>query len=124
MSNVSIKTENDIEPFLESLNMDREALRSDELRRGKELKDSYADAFVKSYIEYEYTGSVKHRILLSDDIPFKQRHRRIPPAMYEEVKAHIKELLSANIIRPSHSPFASNIVLVRKKDRKLRILDN
>ena len=51
MSNVSIKTENDIEPFLESLNMDREALRSDELRRGKELKDSYADAFVKSYIE-------------------------------------------------------------------------
>ena len=41
--------------------------------------------------------------------------------MYEEVKAHIKELLSANIIRPSHSPFASNIVLVRKKDGKLRM---
>ena len=44
--------------------------------------------------------------------------------MYEEVKADIKALLSANIIRPSHSPFASNIVLVRKKDGKLRILDN
>ena len=118
MSNASIKTQD--EPFSESLNIDREALRSDELRRGIELIDSYADVFAKSDIELEYTGSVKHRILLNDDILFKQRHRRIPPAIYEEVKAHIKELLSANIIRPSHSPFPSNIVLVRKKDGKLQ----
>ena len=102
MSNASIKTQDEIEPFLELLNIDREALRSDELRRGVELIDSYADVFAKSDIELGYTGSVKHRILLNDDIPFKQRHRRIPPAMYEEVKAHIKELLLANIIRPSH----------------------
>ena len=38
MSNASIKTQGEIEPFLESLNMDREALRSDEFRRGIELK--------------------------------------------------------------------------------------
>ena len=51
ISNASIKTQDETEPFLESLNMDREALRSDELRRGKELIDSYADAFAKSDIE-------------------------------------------------------------------------
>ena len=71
MSNASIKTQDEIEPFLESLNIDREALQSDELRRGIELINSYADAFAKSDIELGYTGSVKHRILLNDDTPFK-----------------------------------------------------
>ena len=58
---------------------------------------------------------------MNDETPFKQRHRRIPSAMYEEVKSHIKQLLSLDIIRSSHSPFASKIVLVKKKDGTLRM---
>jgi hypothetical protein len=41
--------------------------------------------------------------------------------MYNEVKQHIQELLDAGVIRKSHSPWASNIVLVRKKDQSLRL---
>ena len=41
--------------------------------------------------------------------------------MLEEVRKHIKELLDAQIIRKSQSPWASNIVLVRKKDKSLRL---
>ena len=41
--------------------------------------------------------------------------------MIEEVRSHIKELLAAGIIRPSHSPFSSNVVLVRKSDGSLRL---
>ena len=56
---------------------------------------------------------VRHMINLTDDIPFKQRHRRIPPAMIDEVRSHIEQLAASGIIRPSHSPWASNVVLVR-----------
>ncbi|XP_062407933.1 uncharacterized protein LOC134099157 [Sardina pilchardus] len=40
---------------------------------------------------------------------------------YEAVKAHINQLLEAQVIRESCSPYASPIVLVRKKDGSLRM---
>ena len=40
--------------------------------------------------------------------------------MIEEVREHIAEMLAADAIRPSQSPFSSNVVLVRKKDGSLR----
>ena len=60
---------------------------------------------------------IKHRIDFcpGKEAPFKQRHRRIPPMMIEGVRQHLEQLLSAGIIRKSKSPWASNIVLVRKK---------
>ena len=62
---------------------------------------------------------VKHHIKLTDPIPFKEAYRRIPQQMYDEVKAHIQEMLDLGAIRPSNSPWASAIVLVRKKDGRL-----
>ena len=44
--------------------------------------------------------------------------------MYDEVRAHIQEMLDLGAIRPSNSPWASTIVLVWKKDGRLRRLDN
>ena len=40
--------------------------------------------------------------------------------MYDEVKAHLKEMLDLGAIRHSNSPWTSAIGLVRKKDGKLR----
>ena len=40
--------------------------------------------------------------------------------MYDEVKAHIQEMLDLGAIRHSNSPWSSAIVLVRKKDGRLR----
>jgi len=37
------------------------------------------------------------------------------------VKAHINQLLESQVIRESSSPYASPIVLVRKKDGGLRL---
>ena len=64
---------------------------------------------------------VKHHIELADATPFKQKYRRIPPALIDEVRMHVKELLAGGIIRPSHSPFSSNVVPVRKADGSLRL---
>ena len=70
------------------------------------------------------TNLVKHHIKLTDPVPFKEAYRRIPPRMYDEVKAHIQEMLHLGAIRPSNSPWASAIVLVRKKDGRLRFCIN
>lgn len=67
------------------------------------------------------TNLICHDIPLVDETPIRQRFRRIPPSEYEVVKAHINQLLEAEIIRESCSPFASPIVLVKKKDGSLRM---
>ena len=51
-----------------------------------------------------FTDLVEHDINLSDDTPFKDPYRRIPPAMFEEVRQHIQEMLVAEAIRESQSP--------------------
>ena len=63
---------------------------------------------------------VQHEIKLQNDEPFKEPYRRIPPALFEEVREHLQEMIEAGAIRPSHSAYSSNVVLVRKKDGSLR----
>ena len=79
-----------------------------------------ANVFSKNDMDMGRTNLVKHHIELTDPIPFKESYRRIPPQMYDEVKAHIQEMLDLGAIRHSNSPWASAIVLVRKKDGRLR----
>ena len=76
------------------------------------------------------TNLLSYDILLLDEAPVRQRYRRIPPSEYELVKSHINQLLPINyfqsitesqVIRESCSPYASPIVLVKKKDGSLRL---
>ena len=67
------------------------------------------------------TDLIAHEIPLLDDVPVRQRFRRIPPSDYDSVKAHINQLLETQVIRESCSPYASPIVLVKKKDGSLRM---
>ena len=49
-------------------------------------------------------------------MPFKEHYRCIPPHMYDDVRAHIQEMLDIGAICQSHSPWACAVVLVQKKD--------
>ena len=75
-----------------------------------------AKVFSKDDMDMGRTSLVKHHIKLTDPVPFKEAYRRIPPQMYDEVKAHIQKMLDLGAIRPSNSAWASAIVLVRKKE--------
>ena len=86
----------------------------------KEMLKRNAKVFSKDDMDIGRTNLVKHHIKLTDPAPFKEAYRRIPPQMYDEVKTHIQEMLDLGAIRPSNSPWASSIVLVRKKDGRLR----
>ena len=55
-----------------------------------------------------------------DFSPKKQPTRYIPHAARQEVAQLLKEMQEANVIQPSKSPWASPVVLVRKKDGTLR----
>ena len=86
----------------------------------KEMLKRNAKVFSKDDMDMGRTNLVKHHIKLTDPVPFKEAYRRIPPQMYDEVKTHLQEMLDLGAIRLSNSPWASAIVLVRKKDGRLR----
>ena len=95
--------------------------------RAKDMLKRNASIFRKLDLDMGKTNLVTHSIVLTDIIPFKEKYRTIPPQMFSEVKAHLKEMLDLGVIRHSSSPWASAIVLVRKKDVKFRfcmILEN
>ena len=85
-----------------------------------ELFEKWQSVIPKGPNDLGHTGVVKHNIKLSDEKPFKEPCRRIPPAIYNEVKEHLKEMLNIGAIRPSKSPWSSNVVVVRKKDGTIR----
>lgn len=96
-------------------------LTEEENTQLNELLQKHLDIFSKDDTDIGTCDKIKHRIDLVDDVPFKQKHRRIPPAMVEEVRQHLEQLLASGVIQKSKSPWASNIVLVRKKNGKLRM---
>ncbi|KAL0186035.1 hypothetical protein M9458_017705, partial [Cirrhinus mrigala] len=79
------------------------------------------EVFAHHDMDFGRTDQVRHHIKLSDETPFKLRARPIHPQDIEAVRRHIKELLDAGVIRESESPFASPIVVVRKKNGQVRL---
>ena len=86
-----------------------------------EQQEAATNLFSKGPTDLGCTDLTEHEIHLTDDKPFKEPYRRIPPGMFEEVREHLCKMLDTGAIRPSQSPFSSNIVLVRKKANSLRI---
>ena len=92
----------------------------DEKDSVRSLIEKFHHIFAVEDLELGKTNIVKHEIHLDNYVPFKERYRRIPPHQYEEVKKHLNEMLEIGAIRRSNSPWASAVVLVRKKDGSLR----
>ena len=89
-----------------------------------QLLAKYHDVFSLDLAELGCTHSTEHIIKVTDDTPFKEWFRWIPPLMVEEVRNHLKEMLEFGTIRPSQSAWCNTIVLVQKKDRGLHFCIN
>ena len=93
---------------------------TEEQKKGiKETFEEFHDVFALSPLELGRTSLVQHTIKVTDPKPFKERYRRIPPHQFEEVRNHLKEMENIGVIRRSNSPWASPVVLVKKKDGSL-----
>ncbi|XP_042338496.1 uncharacterized protein LOC121939556, partial [Plectropomus leopardus] len=101
--------------------IDLASLSAEEQKKVRALLSKYSSVFSTHDGDLGCTNLVSHEIPLLDDVPVRQRYRRIPPSDYELVKEHINQLLEAQVIQESSSPCASPIVLVKKKDGSLRM---
>ncbi|GFY19661.1 retrovirus-related Pol polyprotein from transposon 297 [Trichonephila clavipes] len=84
------------------------------------LFQEFEDVFSRNSSDIGHTTVTQHRIDTADHPPIKQHPRRLPFAKQEEVGILLREMQENDIIEPSSSPWASPIVLVRKKDGSTR----
>ncbi len=97
-----------------------ENLTETQRRKLQDLLVKHSDVFSRNDSDFGYTTAVTHSVPTGDAPPIKQRHRRIPPQVFQEVKKHVQDLVSQGTLRESCSPWASPAVIVIKKDGSIR----
>ena len=63
-----------------------------------ELFKEYHHLFTLSDLELGCTSNIKHEIKLNNEVPSKDRYRRIPPQQFEEVRNHLQDMLKIGAI--------------------------
>lgn len=79
-----------------------------------------ATTFSQHPSDFGTVENVYHHIPTGTHPPIKERHRPLPPGMYQPVRNMLTEMKEAGVIRESHSPWAAPLVIVKKKDGSLR----
>ena len=90
-----------------------------------DLAKDEKDTFLSFLAEYHHTFSLEEgergetdllsmEINTGDAYPKKQRVRRMPFALRQEVARQLRSMHDSGVIKPSKSPWASPVVLVKK----------
>jgi len=85
------------------------------------LFSKFQNVFSKDSSDLGHTKLVEHRIHTIDDIPVYRPDRTVPYNLIPEVKNVLDSWLKAGVIEHSESPYASQMVIVRKKSGEPRI---
>ena len=102
------------------VDLDASVLTEEQKHKVRIIFNKWQNIFFKGPTDLGCTNLVKHEIHLENEDPFKDPYRRIPPALIQEIREHLNEMIEAGAIRPSKSPFSSNVVIARKKDGSIR----
>ena len=106
--------------LLEQLDLQINHLSAEQKLQLTNLITNYTDVFALNSQELGTTSLVKHVINTGNHPPVRQPLRRTPFALRNKVDAMVQEMLVQEVVQPSQSPWASPIVLVKKKDGGLR----
>lgn len=85
-----------------------------------ELFKEYHHIFTLSNWNWDAHQKLNMKLKLTDPTLFKDQYRHIPPHQLKEVQRHLQYMLDIGAIQCSHSPWASAIILVQKKDGSLK----
>ena len=101
-----------------------EGLNAAQQRQLPKLLLEFQDIFSKGPQDLGKTGLAKHEINTSDAVPLRQHPKRLPLAQREEAFKAVEDMQKQGIIEPSVSPWASPVVLVKKKDGSTRFCED
>ena len=62
------------------------------------------------------TSMIEHRVHLVDDRPIRYRPYALPYAVQGKIQEEIHEMINIGIVHKSDLPYASPMVVVKKKD--------
>ena len=93
-------------------------LSSTQQQQLKDLFQEFSDIVSQGEDDLGCTPLLKHTIE-TDGPPLRQPYRRQNPAVRREEMAQVQQMLSNGVIHPSNSPWASPVVMVKKKDGTL-----
>ena len=85
----------------------------------KALFQEFNDIISQGEDDLGCTPLLQHTIE-TEGPPLRQPYRRQNPAVHREEMAQVQQMLSSGIIHPSNSPWASPVIMVKKKDDSLR----
>lgn len=95
-------------------------LSADQRKAARRLFEDYEDVFSRNEYDIGRTPLVECQIDTGNNRPIRQPLRRQPHKHMEAIDEHVNEMLRHGVIEPAASPWASNVVLVSKKDGSLR----
>ena len=96
-----------------------EHLSSLQQQQLNDLFKEFSDVFSQGEDDLGCTPLLEHTIEAHGP-PLRQPYRRQNPAVRREEMAQVQQMLASDVIRPSNSPWASPVVMVKKKDGSLR----
>jgi hypothetical protein len=85
-----------------------------------ELLKRYRGAFSFHENDLGRAKLLRHGIDTGDARSVRQALRRQPPEHQTAIKEHVSTMLAQGVIEPAQSPWASNVVIVKKKDGSTR----
>ena len=114
-SNLELQTA--IEEMVAQTSSDLSELQRSQVRS---LLWKFKDVLSLNDYDIGFTDLVSHSIDTGDHPPVREPLRQHPRAYMEELDAHVDRMLQQGIIEPCSSPWAANVVLVKKRDGTLR----
>ena len=106
-------------PF--ELNIGDAPLTRDQQARLIDVIYSHTEVFSLFDGDLGFCDVLKHSIPTTTDKPVYLPHWQIPVQLQSEVRKCLDNWLKQGIIRPSKSPYASQVVIVRKKTGEIRL---
>lgn len=73
--------------------LDDTNLTGSQKKKMHDLLRKWKHIFSTGPTDLGHTDLIEHEIKLSDNTPFKEPYRNIPPGLFNEVKEHLKEIL-------------------------------
>jgi len=92
-----------------------ETVGEEDRQRLLAVLDEFSSTFSRNTNDLGRTDVITHTIDTGDSKPVRQVLRRHPPAHEQAIRQHVKDMLEQGVIERTQSPWASNIVLVKKR---------